>query len=417
MMLFIDDYLNILTVGNVMKSVTDKFHIPRVKLAYLVATMAAPLVILLPISTWIGFIMGQLNASGISLETINRPIVLTDPFFIYLSFIPFIFYSFMIIASNWIIVTKKLSFGPMKEQETIASQSGNLFGGKNAQNSELIIEKEKNSSLLDFLLPILTFVGIIFIGVPYSGDFYLYGGSNSLTQAFQKANAPLVLFLSSIISLIISIVFAFGRKKINLKEIPEIFVHGVKLMYLSILMIFFAWIFGGFLKELQTGRYIAQLLMGSINIKLIPFMIFVTSMIITLAIGATWGAIAIMMPIVTAIFPPLLNLTLPASIENLFILIPSLGAIFSGALAGNHLSPISDSTIMSSACTGAYIIDLVKCRFWYVLSPIMATGISYLITGLLINQNIYVILLASIGSGIILTFIFLEIIQSIFKNR
>lgn len=417
MSLFIDDYLNVLTVGNVMRSVTDKFHIPRVKLAYLVATMAAPLVIITPISTWIGFIIGQLNAAGISLEASGNPIILNDPFFVYISFIPFVFYSILLIVSNWIIVRKKLSFGPMKKYENIASKTDNIFDGKKEKGPTLILEKESRPSLLDFLLPIISFILIILIGIPYSGGYHLFGGNNSLILAFQKSNAPLVLFLSSTISLIISLTSALIRKKIFLKNIPSIIHQGFKLMNSSIIMILFAWIFGGFIKQLNTGSYIASLLIGAINIKFIPVMIFITSLIITLAIGSTWGSIAIMVPLVVTIFPPLLKIAIPTTINNLFILLPSLGATFSGALAGNHLSPISDSTIMSTASTGAYAIDLVKARFWYVLSPIIATGIAYFVTGLLINQNIYLMLLTSIMTGILCVFILLKLTQVLFKIK
>ncbi len=414
--LFIDDYLNSLTVGYVMRPLTAKFNIPRVKLAYLIGVMAGSLVVIMPISSWVGMLIGQLSLSGISLDPAAKPIILADSFFVYLKSIPFIFYSFIMIASTWFIVRRRISYGPMHQFEKIAKETGNLFGGKFVK--EEILESTKTThSILDFFLPILILIFSVIIGIPYVGGYYLFGGTNTLIQSFQYSNASLVLCIASALSLIISLIFALIRKKIKIFDTVTITKNGIEMMFASVVTIIFAWVFGSFLKQdLKTGIYLADLLLGIVNIHILPLMIYLTSIIIALAIGSSWGTIAILVPIVVPMVLTFLNIPTPTLFENVILLLPCIGAIFSGSITGNHLSPISDSTIMASTSTGAHIIDLVKARFYYVIPSVIATSISFLIIGFLINKNIYLALTSSILAGILISFGLLLFMQKIFRR-
>lgn len=414
--LFIDDYLNTLTVGHVMLPITDKLKIPRVKLSLLVSIMAGSLAMLIPVSTWMGYIIGQLS-SVISLDSKYNPFILADPFFVYLQSAPFIFYSIIIICCAWFIVLKPISYGPMHAQEVVAKETGNLFGGKKPLHSAFVSEP-KHSSILDFFLPIITLILCIIVGIPYAGGFYLLGGQNSLIEAFQKANTPLVLCISSIIALSTGIIFALIRKKIKSKDVPYIIFEGLQLMYSSILLIFLAFIFGAFLEQdLGTGQYLAHLLIGKINISLLPLVIFITSTTIALSIGSAWATIAIMVPIVVPMLISLLNAQIPVELANIPLLFPCLGAIFSGAIAGNQLSPISDSTIMPSTVTGSYAIDLVRARFYYILPAIIATALAFLFTGIFINNGYLITFSTSIALGIFTAFTLMLIFQYFYKTK
>ena len=163
--------------------VTDKFKVPRVKLAYLIAIMASPLTILTPISSWIGMIIGQLDSVGISLEHKNSILIQTDPFFVYLKSIPFIFYPIIIISSTIFLVRKKISFGPMHTQEKIANETGNLFGGKEPLEIKIKSSNYGNESIWDLTLPILSLISTILIGMAYTGGYYLFGGTYSFIES------------------------------------------------------------------------------------------------------------------------------------------------------------------------------------------------------------------------------------------
>jgi len=401
--LFIDDYLNMLTVGHVMRPITDQYKIPRVKLAYFAATLAGVLAIMVPISTWLGVIIGQLSSAGISLEHITNPVIIADPFFVYLQSLPFTFYSIITIFALWFIVRKQISYGPMAQQEEIAEKTGNVFGGKAPISTINIIPHTKNNHISDFLVPILTLISSILIGIPYSGSFYVFGGNNTLLKAFQTANTPKVLFISGILAFLIGFIYALLRRKTKLSDIKELLHNGFKMMIASVMLIVLAWIFGSFLKQdLKTGQYLASILIGSININFLPLMVFLVSWIIGMTIGSTWGTIAIMVPIIIPMIISFLNLSTPVAIENLAMLFPCLGAIFSGSVAGNHLSPISDSTIMSASSAGAYTTDLLKVRYYYTIPVIIGTSLSFLLIGFLIKYK-YLGILIALVSGILVT--------------
>lgn len=414
--LFIDDYLNSLTVGYVMRSLTDKYKISRVKLAYLIGTMAGSLVIIAPISSWIGMIIGQLSSGGISLDASTNPTILADSFFVYLRSIPFVLYSLITIASTWFIVRKQISYGPMQYFETIAQEKNDLSAKSDSKNIE--IKEQHLLSIWDFLIPILSLIGLVIIGIPYTGGYYLFGGKCSLVQSFQCANASLVLCISSIISLILSFIFALVREKVKIKDIPNIIKTGIDMVLSSVTTIFLALIFGLFLKQdLHTGNYLAAILIGKMSYALLPLAVYLTSIIIAIAIGSSWGTIAIMIPLVVPMLLSFSNIQIPTCLENVTLLFPCLGAIFSGAITGNHLSPISDSTIMASTSAGTYAIDLIKARAYYIMPSVIATCIAFLVLGFLLNQGLYLALLISIILGISLSFAILLIMQKIYSKK
>jgi tetracycline resistance efflux pump len=412
--LFIDDYLSSLTVGSVMRSISDEFKIAKVKIAFLADSMAAPLVILFPVSSWAAYIIMQLNKSGISDTTSVGTYVAQDPFITYLSIIPFLFFSFITILTTIFIVRKNISIGLMKKHEDLARKTGNLFGGKEAttQVTHDVNEKNKETAkMIDLLLPIATLFLAVIGSMLYTGSYKIFGGQNDLIATFRAAKPATSLFIGALIAIVVTLILYFVRKRITLNATPKLFWQGFCLMKRSLMVLLLAWTFTSFLKDdLFVGQYLASLLLGQAVIKILPALFFAASAIIAITMGSTWGCIAILTPIAIPMVVSMLQTNIPANIQAVSILLPTLGAIFSGAVSANLISPLSDTTIMSAASTGCNHIDHVRTQHTYAIPALICTGIAFLICGLLINSvSMSINVLISLGIGILLNFSYLLI--------
>ncbi|HLB40202.1 MAG TPA: Na+/H+ antiporter NhaC family protein [Candidatus Babeliales bacterium] len=420
-LLFIDDYINCLTVGHVMRPVTDRLKIPRAKLAYLLDSMTAPVAVIAPISSWAGAIVSQLDQSGVNLHHSADQLIASDPYSVYIAAIPFIFYSFITIFSLWLIIYKELSFGLMHQHEQVAINAGNLFAGK----APLIIPtdshvKIENCSLWDFMIPVATLFGTIIFGILYQGDYWLLGGhETSLKAVFQqKHNVFPLLCAAGITALIAGFSLAFARKKIDLANTVTIFKQGFAVMWQALMIIALSWIFGALLRDdLQTGVYLANTLLSGLNLIYLPAMLFIVTAIISAATGNSWGALAIIIPITIPMVISLLKLATPAAADAVFVLLPSLGAIFSGAAAGGHVSPISDTTVMSANSSGSYLIDHIKTQILYATPAILATIMAFLIAGVLMHHPTWEIVTISLSLGIALCGLVLLALNKFYKSK
>lgn len=399
--LFIDDYLSCLTAGYVMRPLTDKFNVPRAKLAYLIHSFSGPLVILAPISSWIALITSQLENAGISNSLTPKTKLIGDPFYIYLQSIPYIFYSLLLIISVWFIVRRSISYGPMHNQEYIAQKTGNLFGGKQELTSK-IPTLDKPGSLWDLVIPIVTLITSFILGILWAGGYWLLGGEYSFLQALQKNNqTSLMLLIASIITLFIAFLIYYRAKgNLSLKTLSGLIFEGYSMMKSSIIMVFLASTMGIMLREdLQTGAYLAQLLYGIISIALLPLLFYLISIITSLITGSAWGTIALLVPIAVQMVVTLLAVPLPATTQTAFILIPVLGAVFSGAVCGNHISPIAETMIMSANAAGCYPLDHAITQFWYALPAIVSAGVSFALIGFL-PWSVGINFMIALGAGI-----------------
>lgn len=401
-LLFIDDYLSNLTVGCVLKPLTDLFKIPRAKLAYLVHSMSGPLVILVPISSWVAMIIGQLDNAGINQHAASSR-VFADPFFIYLSTLPFIFYSLFTIVSVIIIVQKKISFGPMHIHEIIAKKTGNLWGGKTAIGQHCAQACERSSRPLDLILPLILLMITIIMGILLSGGYWMFGGGNSLIQSFKSnTNSFFVFFFSSLITVAASFVFALMRNTMSIGEVPYIIKSGFNLMIGAIITLFFASLFGLFLKnDLALGTYFADAVSSTLPHFAIPAIVFFISSLIAILTGTSWGTIALMLPVCVQLLCSLTQ-TCSGSASDIPLLFPTLGAIFSGAVCGDHISPLSETTIMAATSTGSYPMDHTITQIFYTFPAIIVTFGSFLLVGFLIpHYGITVSLIVSLVLGMI----------------
>lgn len=389
---FIDDYFSCLTVGSVMRTVTDRFNIPRVKIAFLVNAMGAPLAVLIPLSSWVAEIIMQLRVSGVSSTVGNGTIVISDPFSVYSSVIPFLFYAIITLVSLWFVVLKRISFGVLKKHENVAQESGNLFAGKLAvarRKPELDEEAIKRSSLIDFIFPLGLLVILAFLGILYFGEFSYFGGSRSFVQALQNANTAAALFSSALITVIVTVGFFLYRAKMRIWHIYEVFKEGIGLMGPSVFILILIWTLSNLLKsDLGTGKYLASLLIGAIPISLLPALFFLVGVLTSSSMGSAWGAIGILIPIGIPMLVNLSHFPVPVEVHLLPVIFPLIGAIVSGALVGNHLSPISDTMLMSSASAGAYHIDLVRAQFDFTVPTIISTTLAFVVSGLLATVQV-----------------------------
>ena len=402
LMFFIDDYLNVLMVGSVMPPVTDRFKVPRVKLAFFANAFAAALCIIVPFSTWGAYILRQLEHSGVSPDLGSGSLVLTSPLNLFVNAIPFAFYSFIIIAAAFFLVRRNISFGLMHKYESIAQETGDLYGGKPMEKKGLDEHagNQSNSTIIDFLFPIILLVVAVFVGL-YLTNFVA---------------AP-SLFIGGITTLTISLPYFLIRKKVAINQLSSIAKEGVMLMLSSLVVITLAWTFGTILTEdLLTGQFLASKLTGSINIMFFPLLFFVISTITTLAIGSSWGSLGVVIPIAIPMVVASYSGASPYLLGAVPIVIPTLSAVLAGAVTGNVSSPIADIVVMASTSTRSHHMDHVKSQQMYVAPVFFASCVSFLMSGLLISYPTYVNALVSLGVGIVTAFIIMTVLNSSIPN-
>ncbi len=389
-LLFIDDYLSILTTGYVMSPLTDRFQISRQKLAFLVHSMAGPIVILAPVSSWVATIINYLDQVGVTTGDEQGIRIAADPFFIYLKTIPFIFYSFFIILSVWFIITADISYGPMQECDE-----------KAAQIPVAPLPKETPMHTSNLLFPLAVLVIGIIIGLPFAGGFWMLGGSHGLIESLKYNEHPfLVMLIAALLAVVVGFARSYQRGLITIKQLPKITCDGFNLMVGAITMVYLASTFSGILaNHVGTGQYLASLFIGSVPLWLLPTMFFLVSLICTIATGSAWGNFALMIPIAVPMITTLSGLPLPIDPRMLPLLLPTLGAIFSGSVCGDHISPLSETTIMAAASTGTRPLLHSYTQFPYAMPAIIGCIIAYMLSGILTMLSPTVSLIASLSIG------------------
>jgi len=372
-------------VGSIMRPVTDAFTIPRAKLAFLVDSMSAPLCVIVPASSWVAMILVQMQVSGIS----------EDQFGVYIATIPFLLYPVLIILSAYVITLCGLSFGPLLRYETIARETGNLFGGKPPLMAHHVsTEPQTTDSLYDFIIPCIVFMAVLVMALLYSGHWNV-----------QTANIFFALCLASIITALLMASTFLIQKKISSKKLLMLSYYSWKLMKNSLLVLLCAWTLSSLLKnDLHAGEYVAHILIKKLSISFMPCMFFIVALIVSATTGSAWGTIAVIMP-----------LAIPVVYHLGFLVYPTLGALISGAVAGGHVSPITDSTVMASTSTECYHLDHVYSQLIYSIPAVMGSVGAFICAGLL-YQNYYVASAASVCVGVVLTIIFLYV-GNIYGNR
>ena len=399
LLVFFDDYANSLIIGPMMRPVTDKMKISRERLAFVIDATAAPVAGLAIISTWIGLEVGLIG------DGFNSIGVNTNAFSVFLNTIPFRFYNILILG--FIVLTSVLlkEFGPMREAE-LRARRGNV----NLTSSKEIDEKISNEhsdleplpgvklNIWNAIIPIgILIVGSLF-AFYYSGYTTILGGDDatliellknsplsfvSIREAFSNADASVALFQSALFAGIVAIVMGTSKKIFNISQGLEIWVEGMKTLVITCVILICAWSLSSVIKELGTARYLIQLLSGSIPAFLLPSIIFVLGGIMSFATGTSYGTMGILMP---------LTIPLAHSINpEMSYIIVCISAVLTGSIFGDHCSPISDTTILSSMGAGCNHIDHVRTQMPYSLFVAsIAILFGYIPAGF--GLNIYLIL-------------------------
>ncbi len=398
--LFIDDYLSNLTVGYVMRPITDRFHIPRVKLAYLVHSISIPLIILMPISSWVAMLTGELSNAGIMTVAEHQKTSLTgmkivaDPFFVFLASIPFIFYSFLALASVFVVIRKRISFGPMHTYEHIAATTDNLFGTKTVPlkpEAKPVDLHRTRASLIDFCIPITILIATFILRILYTGNYYLFGGTNSFINAFKNSdNSFLGIFMAGVACLVSGLCLALQRKKISWQDLPPIIREGISMMLPSVIMLILAKILSTIVRiDLNAGSYLATIMSHILTPSLVPGIFFVVSTITAFLMGTSWGTIALLLPMATPIIIAFAHVSLPTTTALVPLLFPALGAIFSGAICGDQLSPLSQTSLMAATSSGIDPMTHAKTQIPYAIPAIIASICSFILSGILAMHGVH----------------------------
>ncbi|MBU1918152.1 MAG: Na+/H+ antiporter NhaC family protein [bacterium] len=376
--IFFDDYFNTLTVGTVMKPVTDRFKMSRAKLAYLIDSTAAPVVILAPVSSWVADVIAKIRISGVG-DTYPG-----NPFAVFLQTVFFNTYAWMTLLMVGIICWGKVEFGSMKKCEDHAAETGDVFCGDEERElceEEAMGKISDKGTLIDLILPLAVMMVCVIGFMLYTGGFWLFGGANSFAQAFMNMNSAKSLFLGGCVALVYTCAQFMVRKLFSPKEIPYLFWRGFRIMLPANIILILAWSIGTVIKdEVQTGLFLASLIDENFFTFLLPAVFFVLSCLTSFSTGTSWGTFGIMIPIAVP---------LCFELEPL-LMVPCVAATLAGAIYGDHASPISDTTILSSTGAGVKHIDHVRTQIPYATTVALVCFVGYLITGLTIQYGLVI---------------------------
>lgn len=375
-LIFVDDYFNCLTVGSVMRPVTDKFKISHSKLAWIIDSTAAPICIIAPISSWAAAVSGELEGNGLV---------------VFLQTIPFNIYAILTIVMVFTFCLAKVDFGKMRKDEEIAEATGDLNAGEVDLPVDDIstITEPKRPRIAHLIIPVVILIvccigGMIYTGYCLDWDTGLLGSptqSANLIEAFANCDAGLSLAIGSTIALVFIFVYYLVTKAICFKELMESIPQGFKTMVPAILILVFAWTLSGIMGAkggyLDAQAYVEHTLSG-VNLGwLFPALFFVLACSISFATGTSWGTFGILIPIALTI--------LGSEVSTITLL--TVSATLGGAVFGDHVSPISDTTILSSTGANCNHINHVKTQAPYALLIAGISFITYLIGGLICNLN------------------------------
>lgn len=359
-LIFVDDYFNCLTVGSVMRPVTDRHQVSRAKLAYLIDATAAPICIIAPVSSWAAAVTSSVP-KGSDINGFNM----------FLQTIPYNFYAITTLSMMLLLTIMKFDFGSMKVHEDNANK-GDLFTtaarpyGDDDDNTD-----KPNGAVIDLVLPVIVLIICCIIGMIYSGGFFT---GESFVDAFAGADAPKGLVLGSMATFFFTFCFYMVRNVMTFKEFTECIPAGFRAMVAPIMILTMAWTLSGMTGLLGAKFYVHDLVANSAGIlkMFLPTIIFVVAMFLAFSTGTSWGTFSILIPVVCNVF---------GSGDTYEMLIISIAACLSGAVCGDHCSPISDTTIMASAGAHSDHVNHVSTQLPYALTAASVSVAGYLIAG------------------------------------
>ncbi len=379
--IFIDDYFNCLTVGTVMKPVTDKYRVSRAKLAYLIDATAAPICIIAPVSSWAGAVSGYIEGKG-AFET-------------FINTIPYNFYALLTIVFVITLILLKFDFGPMKKYEANAIEKGDLFSRSMADRVMDNDISEHEGTVMDLIVPILVLVACSVLGMLYTG--YI-SGAESLYAMISDCDACIGLPLGAFFAFMLTLAFLYYRKAIVFDDVWKSVPEGFKAMFPAILILILAWTLKGTIDLMGADLYVADLVQTyAVGLEyLIPILVFVVAMFLGFSTGTSWGTFGILIPICMALF-----------VADPIMMVISMSACMAGAVFGDHCSPISDTTIMASTGADCDLVTHVSTQLPYAAVVAAVSAVCFVIAGLLRSPWI------PLGAGVVMTVAALLMIRAV----
>ena len=359
--IFFDDYANTMIVGNATRPMSDKLHISREKLAYLVDSTAAPVSTIAVITTWIGFQVGLIDSAIRNLDGID-----STPYVLFLNSIPYSFYPFLAIFFVFLIVYSRKDFGPMLKAEKRARHSGEVISPSSAVSSDKSGDEFYHKDAIpcraiNAVLPIVTMVLTVVIGLFISGE------GETITDIIGSANAYSVLIWASLLGCLMATVLSLSQRILTLDETVNAWLAGARFMMTGLVLLIMAWAVADVAEVLQTAPYLISVLGGSLSPYTFPTVIFLLAAATAFASGSSWGVMAILMPLVIPLCWAVLQNHGIADPEHMHILYSSIACVMTGAVWADHCSPISDTTVLSSLATGCDHMDHVRTQIPYAL--------------------------------------------------
>ena len=361
-LIFVDDYFNCLTVGSVMRPVSDKSRISRAKLAYLIDATAAPVCIIAPVSSWAAAVSSYVeDGNGL---------------YLFLRAIPFNFYALLTIAMMIFLALTNLDYGPMAKHERSAREKGDVFSGVKAMADAADEAANPRGKVLDLVLPIVVLIAACVTGMIYTGGFV--EGVDFVT-AFSDCDASVGLMLGSAVTLVVTVIYYLIRRVLPFREIAGSIPEGFKSMVPAILILTFAWSLKAMTDSLGAKAFVEALVKSSAGgfQSFLPAIVFLIACGLSFATGTSWGTFGILIPITLNVFP----LTAPLGVV-------CVSACMAGAVCGDHCSPISDTTIMASAGAQCDHVTHVSTQLPYAMTVAGVSFVAYVIAGFLPNAFI-----------------------------
>lgn len=359
-LIFVDDYFNCLTVGSVMRPVTDRYKVSRAKLAYIIDATAAPVCIIAPISSWAAAVNSYVpDDAGIT------------GFQLFMRTIPYNLYALLTLAMVLFIIISGFDFGLMKKHEQNAAKGDLFTSGREDFEQAAPEEGSKNGKVMDLVLPVLVLIAAAIGGMIYTG---YQSGASDIVTAFANCDAETSLIFATMVTVLFTMALYLPRKVITFKGFMDSFVEGFKLMIPAIAILIFAWTLKGMGDALGIAVFVEKIVdvQGAASM-VIPAILFMVAVFLAFSTGTSWGTFAILVPIAIAMFP---------GAENMEIMIIAVSAVLAGAVCGDHVSPISDTTIMSSAGAQSNHMNHVSTQMQYAAVVAVVCVIGYVIAGI-----------------------------------
>lgn len=378
--IFFDDYANTLIVGNTMRPVTDRLRVSREKLAYVVDSTSAPVASVVFVSTWVGYeislIADGLRAAAVSMAgrdpVLAAQLANASAFNVFIDTIPYRFYPLLALVFVLAVVVMRRDLGPMYHAEVRAARGGGVFRpGAALMTDTASAEMDPPEGVArhwwNAAIPVATVVAAVLVGLYHSGSTALGPGDHALREVFGAANSFHVLLWASLLGSITAILLTVAQRILTVQEAINAWLAGLRAMVLAMVILVLAWSLGQVAEVLGTAEYISSVLQGNVPVRLLPVIVFVVAAAVSFATGTSWGTMAILLPLVIPLGAELTAANELALDGHYTILLGVVSSVLAGSIFGDHCSPISDTTVLSSMASGCDHTDHVRTQLPYAL--------------------------------------------------